>query len=274
MNIQMVDDTARVSELVVNDVRRNGFAVVRDVFTENQCAEYCQILERALTERVEEGKYFGARNTQVIYNYFLHDPRLYELFAHPLMESVISRLIDKDFVLISPSARNPCIRPELPEGKPPSGEGWHTDGRVACVETGELYQPSLAYYSVVALEPFMARNSATRYVPGSHLYYKRPADREGDYDHEVWEAPAGSVIFFDSAIWHRAGAPTDISRWSIFNMYGPWFMKPYFQFRDKYSEAELCELPRNVQRMLHLMSTPPKDDTHRTSTVTHEPFFG
>lgn len=273
MNIQVSDDKAQVSAQVVEEVRQNGFAVAPGVFTEAQCQEYCDILERALAERIEKGLYFGARNTQVIYNYFLHDDRLYDLFAHPLMEAVISQLIDKDFVLISPSARNPCIRPELPEGKKPSGEGWHTDSRVARPETGELIQPSLAFYSVVALQPFMAGNSATRYVPGSHLYYRRPADREADLDHEIWEAPAGSVIFFDSAIWHRAGAPTEMSRWSIFNMYGPWFMKPYFRFRDNYTRAQLEELPRNVQRMLHLMSTPPKDDTHRTSTVTQEPCF-
>jgi hypothetical protein len=258
---------------VVGEIRKHGFALVPDVYSAEQCREFCSILETAVTERIEKGLYFGSSRAQVIYNYFLQDKRLYDLFAHPLMEAVISQLIDKDFVLISPSARNPCLRNDIPEGKKTSGDGWHVDSRIACADTGELFKPSMSYYSVVSLEPFTINNSATHYVPGSHLRYQRPANRDGGYESKVWEAPAGSVIFFDSALWHRAGSPTETSRWSIFNMYGPWFMKPYFQFRENYTLAEMQELPRNVQRMLHLMSTPPHDDSQRTSTVTQEPAY-
>lgn len=247
--------------------------MVPDVFTSEECKEYCEILERVVRSRVDEGRYFGSNRSQVVYNYFRDDIRLCPLFSHPLMEAVVSTLIDKDFVLVSPSARNPRIRPDLPEGRKTSGEGWHVDARVAEPETGRLFQPSLNYYSVVALEPFTADNSATRYVPGSHLRYRRPPGREAELDHETWIAPAGAVIFFDAAIWHRAGPPTETSRWSVFNMYGPWFMKPYFRFAENFGRPELEAMPRNVQRMLHLMSVPPRDDTCRTSTVTQEPMF-
>ncbi len=258
---------------IVGAVHENGFAVVNGVFTPAECQSYCALLEDVLSRLIADGRYFGSRTTQVIYNYFVHDTRLCDLVAHPLMEAVVGSLIDKDFVLISPSARNPRIRDDFPEGKKASGEGWHIDSRVAVPATGELYRPSMSYYSVVALEPFNLGNSATRYVPKSHLRYRKPPSRDAEMDHEVWVAPAGSVIFFDSALWHRAGSPTAVSRWSIFNMYGPWFMKPYFRFADNMPRAELMALPRNVQRMLHLMSTPPKNEILRTSTVTQEPAF-
>ena len=67
-----------------------------------------------ITALAARGGYFGSRKTQVIYNYFAHDERLYQLFAHDLINAVITELIDKDFVLISPSARNPRQDPDLP----------------------------------------------------------------------------------------------------------------------------------------------------------------
>lgn len=258
---------------IVAQVREEGFAAVPGVFSPDECRMYCDIFEHAVARQIETGGYFGSRTTQVLYNYFLHDPRLYELFAHPLMDAVISALIDKDYVLISPGARNPRIKPDLPEGRKTSGEGWHVDSRVAVPETGALFRPSMSYYSVVALEPFLSGNSATRYVPKSHLRYQRPPDRNAEIDHKIWEAEAGTVLFFDSALWHRTGTPTEISRWSVFNMYGPWFMKPYFRFAETMSRAELEVLPPKVQKLLHLNSTPPRNEATRTATLTAEPMF-
>lgn len=258
---------------IVGSVRRDGFAAVPGVFTSDQCRSYCDILEQAVARQIEAGGYFGSCTTQVLYNYFLHDSKLYDLFAHPLMDEVLTELIDKDYVLISPSARNPHIRADLPEGKKTSGEGWHVDSRVASPKTGELYRPSLSYYSVVALEPFRAGNSATRYVPGSHLRYQRPPSRDAELDHMVWEAEPGTVIFFDSALWHRAGAATNSSRWSVFNMYGPWFMKPYFRFSENMNRCQLAALPPKVQKLVHLQSTPPVNDAVRTGTLTDNPVF-
>ena len=258
---------------IVGGVRRDGFAAVPGVFSSDQCRVYCDIFEQAVARQIKAGGYFGSCTTQVLYNYFLHDPQLYDLFAHPLMDEVLTESIDKDYVLISPSARNPRIRTDLPAGKKTSGEGWHVDSRVAFPETGELYRPSLSFYSVVALEPFRAGNSATRYVPGSHLRYQRPPNRDAELDHKIWEAEPGTVIFFDAALWHRAGAPSEISRWSVFNMYGPWFMKPYFRFAENMSRDQLAALPQRVQKLLHLHSTPPANEALRTGTLTQHPVF-
>jgi ectoine hydroxylase-related dioxygenase (phytanoyl-CoA dioxygenase family) len=124
---------------------------------------------------------------------------------------------------------------------------------------------------VVALEPFRRENAATHFVPKSHLEYRKPPDRNADYPYEVMEAEAGSVVFFDSALWHRTGVPTEKSRWSIFNMYGPWFMKPYFRFRENFTAEQIAHMPPVVKRLLHLHSTPPVDPNIRTNTVTAEP---
>ena len=262
--------SSRASE-AIKEVRSEGVAVVPDVFSQAECKRYVEVLEGMVGAAVERGSYFGSRSYQVIYNYFIYDESLYDLFAHPLIDEVMLSLIDKDYVLISPSARNPRIRHDLPEGERTSGLGWHTDARVANVATGELYRPSQAFYAFVALEDFEKGNSATLYVPKSHFLYQRPPDREAKLDCEVLEAKAGSIVFFDAALWHRAGQPTGASRWSIFNQYGPWFMKPFFRFTDHYSLDQLKLLPPLVQKLLHLCCTPPKDADARRPTVTGVP---
>lgn len=258
-------------DAIVREIGAQGLCRVPNVFSAQECRTFCDVLDRTIADHVASSAYFGSRETQVIYNYFAREERMYPLFAHDLINSVMTRLIDKDYVLIAPSARNPRIAPELPTGRLTSGEGWHVDSRVCDPRTGALFRPSLSYYAVVALEPFRRDNSATHYIPKSHLEYRKPPDRNGTYSYEVIEADAGSIVFFDSALWHRTGTPTKASRWSIFNMYGPWFMKPYFRFRENFTADNIAKMPPVVKRLLHLHSTPPVDPNTRINTVTAEP---
>ncbi len=262
---------ARGVGAIANEVRESGLVCVPGVFGTEECATYCGILDKAVAGLAARGEYFGSRDTQVIYNYFVHDERLCPLFVHELIIAVMTDLIDKDFVLISPSARNPHLDPRLPYDRVTSGDGWHVDSRVCDARTGALFRPSMSFYAVVALEPFRRDNAATHFVPGSHLEYRKPPDRYGDYPHAVVEADAGAVVFFDSALWHRTGVPGERSRWSIFNMYGPWFMKPYFRFRENFTAERIARMPAQVKRLLHLHSTPPVDPNARINTVTAEP---
>ena len=70
-------------------------------------------------------------------------------------------------------------------------------------------------------------------------------------------AKAGSIIFFDSALWHRVGEPTKLSRWSIFNLYGPWYMKPRFRFADGMNSKIIKKFNKFEKKILHFNSTPP-----------------
>ncbi len=264
-------ESTHLASDIVKEVRREGVSVVPGVFSPSECRKFTDVLDRVVRELVNSKAYYGSSSTQVVYNYFFYDDALYDLFAHPLIDSVMSALIDPDYVLISPSARNPYINKDLPGGGQTSGSGWHVDSRVANPETGDLFRPSLSYYAAIALEPFERDNSATNYVPRSHLLYKKPQDRNANLDFEILEAKAGSMLFFDSALWHRTGIPTDRSRWSIFNMYGPWHMKPYFRFAENFSRDKIQSLPVHVQKLLHLCSVPPKHANGRTTTVTKTP---
>ena len=117
----------------------------------------------------------------------------------------------------------------------------------------------------IPLDDFTKKNG-TRYIPNTHLSKKIP-NRNGNYDFKVLEANKGDMIIFDSGLWHKAGDTTEKGRWSIFNYYGPWWMKPYFLFDQMLGKKKLKSLNKNLKRMLHFYSTPPINDHKRTHTV-------
>jgi len=65
--------------------------------------------------------------------------------------------------------------------------------------------------AIWALSDFRQDNGATRILPGSHKYDCSP-EYGKEYDAVTATMPAGSVMLFDSALWHGGGANTSHSR--------------------------------------------------------------
>lgn len=83
-------------------------------------------------------------------------------------------------------------------------QGLHGDWKGA-VAPGDFYVVN----SMWCLDDFTVENGATRVVPGSHLSGKWPTDVLADAkdphpDQVSLTAPAGSVIIFNSHVWHGA----------------------------------------------------------------------
>ena len=74
------------------------------------------------------------------------------------------------------------------------------------------------------------------------------------------------MIIFDSGLWHKGGTSSSKRRWGVFNLYGPWFIKPYFNFPEMMGGKNLSSFP-NSAKLLHFNSTPPRDETERFTTL-------
>jgi ectoine hydroxylase-related dioxygenase (phytanoyl-CoA dioxygenase family) len=59
-----------------------------------------------------------------------------------------------------------------------------------------------------AIDDFTSTNGATFFVPGTHQKEGRPADWYLDEHAVSAECPAGSMLVFDSTLWHAAGDNT------------------------------------------------------------------
>lgn len=254
-------------EEIVSALRSEGLALVPGVFTSDECADITARLEAVLKQREAAGIFVGNARYQVLYNYFMEDRTLLPMLAPDLVDQVMRLMIDDDYVLISPSARNRQLRNDMNVDSPTSGVGWHVDTRRIGGPEPAVLRPSPIYFAILALDDLGPANGATHYVPASHLRYQRPMDRDATPDgSRILEASAGSLIFMDSALWHKVGEASPSRRWMLFTMYGPWFMKPYFDFTSMFTADEAQVLSPRLRQALHFDSHPPRD--HREGTIT------
>jgi ectoine hydroxylase-related dioxygenase (phytanoyl-CoA dioxygenase family) len=81
------------------------------------------------------------------------------------------------------------------------------------------------------VDDFTADNGATCFVPGSHLL-NRPPDPDDNLRALPMEAPAGSLVVFESRIWHRTGnnVTADQRRAAIFG----WYTRPIYRAQENW----------------------------------------
>lgn len=249
---------------ILKAVKENGFCIIENFLSPKECNDTVKTLDKLLESRFLKGEYIGNNNYQVLYNYFMECPSLLNLVYNDFIFDIFSELIDKDHVLTSASARNKRISSKFDSKGATSGIGWHTDSRY--VNQNTRVRPSFSYFAIFALEEFSKNNGATKYVPNSHSFDFRP-EKEYDYDYEVLCADKGSLIILDTALFHKAGVSTKKSRWSIFNLYSSWFVKPYFQFNKMLSQKQLKNFNPLVKQLLHYDSIPPLNHIGRRNTL-------
>lgn len=102
------------------------------------------------------------------------------------------------------------------------------------------------------LDDFTAENGATRIVPGSHKLNRMPTAEEAGLETVALEAPAGSMIVFESRLWHKTGRNSTSSqrRAGIFSWYSAsiyrtqenWFLSLKPEIRQFANEEALILL--------------------------------
>jgi ectoine hydroxylase-related dioxygenase (phytanoyl-CoA dioxygenase family) len=101
---------------------------------------------------------------------------------------------------------------------------------------GQLPEPlpdfTLTLQNAWMLDDFTRENGATRIVPGSHKFRKKPEwGRQSQQAEIILTAPAGSVAIWLSNTWHRAGPnSTDHHRRAILCYYCRSWVKPFCDF--------------------------------------------
>jgi len=116
------------------------------------------------------------------------------LYTHPKLLAAISHVLGPEIKLSSLNYR---------AAKPGKGlQKLHVDWKTA-VSPGEFKVCN----SIWLLDDFSAANGATRLVPKTHLCGKMPEEAMDDPlqthpDEIILEAPAGTVIVFNSHLWH------------------------------------------------------------------------
>jgi ectoine hydroxylase-related dioxygenase (phytanoyl-CoA dioxygenase family) len=85
-----------------------------------------------------------------------------------------------------------------------TAQDWHADD--GFYDVPRPRPAPLGVSCIWALEDFTSENGATELIPGSHLWAGGETPFNRPFEPAAAVMPAGSVLVFDAATWHRGGA--------------------------------------------------------------------
>lgn len=243
------------------DLESKGITYIEDFYSQKDCKKYINIFEKLIKKNVIL-KNFVNSGCQLIPNSFRHNTILSKLIYNYKLDKIFKKIIDKNYVLIDSTVINRKIDKNYKKiYKKKLGDDWHTDSRY---NNNKRLDKGFSYLTISMFNDFTNDNSATRYVPSSLKRRDRPI-RKKKYNSKPIIGKAGTLVIMDTGIWHKAGKPSENNRWSIFNYYGPWYMKPYFDFPKMMKNHKLS---KTLKKLLHFNSLPPVNESIRTNTIT------
>jgi ectoine hydroxylase-related dioxygenase (phytanoyl-CoA dioxygenase family) len=204
-----------------------GYVILKNLIPRNladQMAERLKELMRADTKRKDEklqtlNNTFDRFETQEEIDLFCH------LVSNPVVLALAEHALGKDFQISDTGVL------WLKANAGFSGFGWHADTPLEWFTKNHRALVDLCFGMNVLwmLTDFTKENGATRVVPFSHMSRRHPfgshtgSDGQQHFDHEVVaEAPAGSCMVFNHALWHAAGGNfTDQDRIGCSNPHFP-----------------------------------------------------
>ncbi len=177
-------------------IRDDGFTVIERAAEPDLVEALKAALQR--TERDHNLGYaktsFEGFKTVRINNLLTYDDLFWEVPLHTSVLAVVERVLDKECLLSSFCS--------LVLGPGQEAQPIHEDTQLIPLPRPHI---PITINAIWALSDFRDDNGATRIVPGSHTYDSSP-EYGRDYDAVTATMPEGSVMLFDSALWHGGGA--------------------------------------------------------------------
>ena len=221
-------------------IREDGFTVLRDAIAADRRDALRDALLRLETEHglgFARTRFEGTRTVR-IYNLLARGEAFWPVPLHPSVLAVAERVLDPELLLSSLSAIT------LAPGQP--AQPLHED-----TQRIPLPRPRapIALNAIWALSDFTEANGATRIVPGSHRFASPP--RYGaDVPTVAAVMPAGSILMFDSALWHGGGAnTTGERRWAIACYYCVGWMRAQENQQLGIATEDARRMPRRLQQL-------------------------
>ena len=206
---------ARLAELA-----KRGYTVVPGALSQEEVAVTRRAAGELLDAEEEVARGTGTqtdnlRNSHAIVG---KHPHFYEFYLNQPVMRIVRAVLGEDALLYDGNLRVP-----MPTGQRDAAKGFqvHVDREDYTVLpfAGGAHYP-MALNVVWCLVDFDGRNGATMVWPGSHLSCAVP-DAELAPDAAVRvDAPAGSAIVWDAALWHQGGINRGTEpRWTVIGYY-------------------------------------------------------
>ena len=226
------------------ELRKNGYAVFPHAFDRDSCEELksaCYEARDKFRQEVSLEQTKRAKEEGVIRCPMKYSRVFYKLMENPHIRQIVDEEMGKFSIL---HLQNAFILP--PDN---SGEIFQTTFHKDFPRYLSGFRASLNVF--VAVTDFNSDNGALRVVPGSH---QSPETRGSAYleRHSVpVHCPAGSLIVFDSTLYHAAGQNrTRTDRIGINHQFTPHWIKPQIDYVRALGEETVLGCTPEVQRLL------------------------
>jgi len=214
----------------LESLQRDGYAILERAIDRAAIGELIAALAPFETDRPMGRNAFEGRSSQRVYSLAGKGEPFRRLAEQPDVIALLDRVLLPNYLLSTEQS----IR--LHPGE--AAQAWHTDD--AFYLTPRPRSAPLAITTVWAIEEFTADNGATELIPGSHRWGDDHPDARGVAPVAA-VMPAGSVLVFDAALWHRGGNNRSAgTRLAI----SPQYCQPYFRPQ----ESQLLIVPPDAAR--------------------------
>jgi ectoine hydroxylase-related dioxygenase (phytanoyl-CoA dioxygenase family) len=191
-------------DVVIASVSERGFAIVDSVLDAEFLARTRDAMYAVQEQIVAEigcARLAAAGELGVLRLMMRYDPHFFRFLELPAVLETIDRTVSPTAIM---HLQNGSVLPSFGEAAHPKAfqNSWHQD--FPRVLNGYLASINMLF----AVDPFERNNGATLVIPGSHQREKCPAPDEIAARAVPLECAAGSMIIFDSTLWHAAGQNT------------------------------------------------------------------
>lgn len=197
-----------------------GYTVIENVLSKEEVATVTEkILAVNELQKKEAEPFFDITKTDennIARAPFIYDDYFYKLLNHPEVIGFVKEVLGNYFVL--QTQNGVIVYPHLQH----SMSRWHRD----LSHQDFVANPPIAVNAFFAITPFNAQTGATMLIPHSHKIAYPPSQEYREKHAISVEAPAGSVFFFNTMMYHQTGRnASDGPRIGLSHMYTKYFVK-------------------------------------------------
>jgi ectoine hydroxylase-related dioxygenase (phytanoyl-CoA dioxygenase family) len=232
---------------VAEQVARDGFAVVESVLGPGMLEEARQrlyLVRDCIVRDVGEDRLRRAGELGVLRLMMRYDPFFFRLLEIPEVLSIVDATVSPTAIL---HLQNGFILPSFPAHESPKifQTSYHQD--FPRVLNGYLASINVFF----AIDAFTRENGATWVVPRSQQRTQPPSEAEIAASATPVECPAGSMIVFDSTLWHAAGANTSgRDRLAVNHQFTRSWIKQQIDYVRALGDPVIEALPDRTQQLL------------------------
>lgn len=210
-----------------HDLAEHGICAITGVLPDEQLrAVRTALYDAAASDRSRQREakfgldYAHDDTNQRVWNLLSRSPHFVDLAEHPLAVGLLRSVLGWPMLLGNISANITG----------PGGGEMVLHADQIFVPTPWPAEPQGAN-AAWCIDDFTADNGATCFVPGSHLLHRPPSPGD-DAVAVPMEAPAGSLVVFESRLWHRTGhnRTADQRRGGVFG----WYTRPIYRTQENW----------------------------------------